>query len=682
MCFFAFAFPPLIGDHLHWWIPLVVVVLGMAIFGRDELRRLSLGRIVAISSVCFAESLRRRVLWVTPLAIIGVIVLTLLQHPVDQQEAIRQTIKFCLFASGTLVTITAIILACTNLPREIESRVIFTIVTKPTTRLEIVLGKVLGFVRVSGLIVLIMGVFSLVFLEWQDWKLNGQIARQLQSESDKQTHGVLAGYQAAGLLNTKSLDDASEFQIHNHLPEQNEVETIEGGQFYMYAVPFSLSSDDEGLLDPATEDPPRAQVLVINTLRIKRNVPTKEQMTTIETRKLPVEGKVFGPALKSPMPLPQLSFSILNRDRTVIVSPTEINNGHLTNFPHSGNEDAPYTVGTPLTPDQVRTLLNAREFSIDVNPETPSVDYFVSQTPTVLLVIDATGNKQMIKATGPPRFISHVGKYGMQITGNPRGTGSAADFRFDNVSVPQTSGPVTFRVRVGLIRGGDYDPNKEWSSVGLRIFNRGNGKLYDLIEFHPETNRDMPVPVPGEELAGGNFDVYVQGLDNGQWVGLTASSVQLISAEHGFVVNLVKSLLILWLFSVLVVIVAVFTSTFLSWPIAIVLTLLILLGNWGVTELGDALNSPGRNVAADLGFGRDAAKSNVVSESVNKLAKMLTAISSVLPDLSKFPVMDDVTRGVSIPPRRIIEAISVLLSYGLPMLVVSFIILKNKEVAP
>ena len=68
-------------------------------------------------------------------------------------------------------------------------------------------------------------------------------------------------------------------------------------------------------------------------------------------------------------------------------------------------------------------------------------------------------------------------------------------------------------------------------------------------------------------------------------------------------------------------------------------------------------------------------------------------VSGVLPDLSKFPIMEDVTRGVNIewyppphihraPPANVLGALSVLGYYGLPMLVLTFIILKNKEVAP
>jgi hypothetical protein len=98
--------------------------------------------------------------------------------------------------------------------------------------------------------------------------------------------------------------------------------------------------------------------------------------------------------------------------------------------------------------------------------------------------------------------------------------------------------------------------------------------------------------------------------------------------------------------------------------------------------LGDALNpGVGRSVATDLGF-REPDQSKVVSASVDALAKMLTTVSKVLPDLSKFAVIDDISRGVSIPTRSIADSLGVLACYGLPLLVLSFVIFKNKEVAP
>ena len=153
-----------LGDNWGWIATGAIAVFGLLIVGFADARRFSLSRAWAISGVCFDESIRKRVLWITPLAIVGVIGITQFQRAIDEQDAVRQSVKICLFATGLVVMLTSIILACTNLPKEIESRVIYTILTKPTTRLELVLGKVIGFARVSLAMVAIMGIFTWVYM--------------------------------------------------------------------------------------------------------------------------------------------------------------------------------------------------------------------------------------------------------------------------------------------------------------------------------------------------------------------------------------------------------------------------------------------------------------------------------------------------------------------------------------
>src|SRR5579859_5116170 len=301
-------------ENSVWLCAAVIVLGGLAVFGLDDVRRASLYRTWAISSVCFAESIRRRVLWVIPLAVVGVLAVSLLQHSLDPQEAIRQTIKFCLFATSLIITLTALILAATNLPREIENRVIFTIVTKPTTRLEIVAGKVLGFVRVSALIMLIMGVFTFIYLGIQNRILTAQIDERLKTETDGGTRQTLEGYREAGLLSTKSLASASDYQIYEHSPSTNGIQWLSGGFGYSIVVPFDLSDQDKSLLETAASDPQRQQVLAISTMKLKRPSPNAEDQKWIVSRNLPVESHALGPALPgedlAPMPIPGLTIRV------------------------------------------------------------------------------------------------------------------------------------------------------------------------------------------------------------------------------------------------------------------------------------------------------------------------------------------------------------------------------------
>src|SRR5678815_1836578 len=169
-----------LNNNLGWILAGVILVLGLAI-GLGDLLRFSAKRVWAISGISWSESVRRRILWITPVAILGIIVVSQLQKPLDEQDAIRQTVKICLFTTGLVVVISTIILACTNLPREIENRVIYTVVTNPTTRLEIVVGKVVGFARVSLLILLIMGIASWAYVSLRAWNLHRYIGDRIDA---------------------------------------------------------------------------------------------------------------------------------------------------------------------------------------------------------------------------------------------------------------------------------------------------------------------------------------------------------------------------------------------------------------------------------------------------------------------------------------------------------------------
>jgi hypothetical protein len=385
---------------------------------------------------------------------------------------------------------------------------------------------------------------------------------------------------------------------------------------------------------------------------------------------------------------------VLDGDLRIKIPETQLNGGKMATakagIPLESTD--PYIIPGAIAAADVRQLSGMEKFWIQVVPETNSVKYGVTGVPTVLDVIDATGKETVIhplpdksnpSGYAPPQYISAANRFGMKIVGAADGSGSVAIFHFNNAKTPKDlSGNVAFRFRGGIERSGDIDVGKPWSVVTCTALNRDTHESSGPIEFHPETNRDMLIPVPGKYVAGGNFDVRIHSLDDGVYIGVNTGSLSLISAEHSFAMNLVESLLVLWLLSILVVVIAIFTSTFLSWPIAIILTLLLLLGHWGVEQLGDTLNAGvGRQVAAEWGI-QDKTQNQVVSASIDALAKALTGISTVLPDLSKFPVIENVTRGLAIPPSQVADALGVLACYGLPMLVISFIVLKNKEVAP
>jgi hypothetical protein len=686
----------------------ILAVLAAVAFGYGDMLRFRMRRVNAIAGVCFRESIRRRILWITPLAIVGVVVVSQLQKSSDEQDAIRQTTKYCLFVSGLIVVVAAIILACTNLPKEIESRVIYTIVTKPTTRLEIVLGKVQGFAAVSAVILLIMGAFTWGYLQVRSAAMMARVNNELKNgELSPGLRSTYSHYASAGLLSVKSLEMPSSLEESSRIPDKSGIHWLAGGTMQYYPASFVLSEDDVKEMQSVG-----GAVIAIN-LRVQKHEPTSDEKAQLSRGSFIKEADpnalVSGPRLPTTGPvhelslIPQIGVQITDENGTTLAK-NELNTEmRWPKFrPDLKYEDHLF-VPLPLPQDVLKAIFGdngkpLRKFKVEVQGTTPSMEYGVDADSVELLV--PLGPKNIIRIkpqswdnpgtpAGEPKIYARLGRTGMQIKGEAGG-GAVGIFRFDHVDVPaDPASKLSLQVKVILDRSGDLDANQNVASaITVQVRNRRSGVESPAVRLEPETGRASYVDVSQADVAGGDFDVYVRGLTPGQNVSLqgpTANtpSIALATADHSFNFNLFKSLLILWLLSVLVVTVSVFCSTFLSWPIAVVLTLLLLLARWGVDELGDSLSVSGvRTIAGDIFNVRDPAPAAAMTDSLQVLTDLLRNGVRILPDISQFPAFEDIERGVNIKWPKLEGALTQTFGYGIPIVLLTYLILKRKEVAP
>jgi hypothetical protein len=288
-------------------------------------------------------------------------------------------------------------------------------------------------------------------------------------------------------------------------------------------------------------------------------------------------------------------------------------------------------------------------------------------------------------ASRAPRFVftSREGVIGQQVKGDPKADSEVCVFTYNGVPIePGSSDAIPIEFRVGVEKSGDIRDEDVPTDCTLTVINSKTGKASSPIAVQPENNRPFYASVPADSVEGGNFQVVVRCLSPDQWINVKRSSLSIVQHEDSFALNLLKSTVVLWLLSVLVTTISVFCSTFLSWPIAVVLTLVMLLGRWGVNELGDAATAGlGRQIATDFKID-NITESQVFAGTVENLNKALKAVATVLPDIEQFAATDNIDRGISIPGRTLINAAGVLVLFGLPLTVLSYIFLKNKEVAP
>lgn len=135
----------------------------------EDLGSLSVRRILAITSLTFKEAVRRKALLV--FVVFAVLLMFAGWFISDANERaelqVNVHITFVLRTIAWLILPAVIFLSCWGIPEDIRLRSLHTVVTKPARRLEIVLGRMLGFGSVAMVVLAVMGVIGFVWIRRQ-----------------------------------------------------------------------------------------------------------------------------------------------------------------------------------------------------------------------------------------------------------------------------------------------------------------------------------------------------------------------------------------------------------------------------------------------------------------------------------------------------------------------------------
>ena len=121
----------------------------------------ALSRILAIGRNTFTELVRQKVFYFLLLFALIVIGNSAFLAKFSFQEEFQMLKDVALGAMSVFISLLAILATATLLPRDLEDRTIFTILSKPVPRYEYLLGKLLGVFFLLTLSALVMGVLFL-----------------------------------------------------------------------------------------------------------------------------------------------------------------------------------------------------------------------------------------------------------------------------------------------------------------------------------------------------------------------------------------------------------------------------------------------------------------------------------------------------------------------------------------
>ncbi|MEQ9406237.1 MAG: hypothetical protein RIK87_00870 [Fuerstiella sp.] len=134
-----------------------------------ELFTVSPRRILALAGLTLKEALRRKALVVfvvfAILLMFGGWFLTNANDRVELQRSVHVT--FMLTTISWLILPVVMFLSCWGIPEDIRLRSLHTVVTKPVRRVEVVMGRMLGFMVMSSVVLLLMAVVGYVWIQRQ-----------------------------------------------------------------------------------------------------------------------------------------------------------------------------------------------------------------------------------------------------------------------------------------------------------------------------------------------------------------------------------------------------------------------------------------------------------------------------------------------------------------------------------
>ncbi len=698
-------FDAILGNptYLAAAIGVVIVVVGLLIYGFRDLRRFSFYRAWAVAGVAFREGVRRRVLWVTPLAMLAVVLLIQLGEPRNEVDAIRQAAGVALFASGLVAIIVPLVLSCTSLPREVDSRVIFTVVTKPLTRLELLLGKLMGFARLSGLVLLIMGIFSFVLLWALEARLIGQIESRLTATSADQARGPYLQHLAEdGLLRAERLDEGDDLQIYAVPPDphadDNAARWALPLQYYV-AVPFRPTVEQANAIFSAAAN--ESDLLQVRLRAEWRLAPDR----------LPPGSLPIGVANLDNLPdtpSPGVQVQVLDAGLFNLISPSSIQ-GNAVGLPRdpeiSWEKSSVIRFDSEQTQrlaDQLRQVPDGPIY-IAVWGLSPDYHYGIGGDDLRLELVDDDGdddhrNDLVLESfepsypTGSARgsilFRTYLGTRGIGISGpEEEREGAVGVLAYRGTPAPSVrpDGTVGFEFEGNVERTGGILDEGDVTRLQVQVVNATTGFASPPQIIEPETGRRIWFTVPAQAVAEGDFDLRFSTISRAHIVSVRADGIRYATGDVPYVFNLLKALLGQWLLSILVAACGLAFSTFVSWPIAVVLTLGVLSGRWVADQLGTAFDGRlGRGVVQQM-FGdssTDAAAQQVVETGFNALGTMFTTVTRFLPPLASFDTTPSFESGISVEWSQLGMAALVMIGFGLPLMTIAYVVVRNKEVAP
>ena len=532
-----------------------------------------------------------------------------------------------------LLTLMVTFLTPLSLPQDIQNQTIYTVVTKPVRRIELIWGRMLGYMALVSLLIAFYGVVSLVYLsrtvggtivateeaakkalkqnKLPEARLLNEQAQQLRTRMAARVpvFGSLTFLDSKGTPHLRGIDVGQEQSLSQ--PRSH----VEG------ATPATAIWNFGVVPDPFTPAGSRARLL---------------------DRRIPVASLIREDSVEG---LLNKSYEAKNRIAQA--------------------EKAQETGSLPANrlKELAGVLTRARE---ELKTSTEAYEKLKAEADGIeAKAVSAEKETKTTEAEGFRRQASalHSAPVPMEMTFN------------------------VYRTTKGRVGEPVYAEIEATNPVtGAQYRN-----IFPIREYY--TNKQL---LPASVLAGGqgNLRIEVRCISPTQYLGMAENDLFLLSRSGDFGTNFMKGLFGVWLQAMVLTSIGVFMGTFLSWPVALLATLAFFVaGQLAFSALleftrqsllgGGPFESLLRLIAHENQMSDLAPTASVVvAKTLDGLVMpVMSRLVYIVPNFTALDVTTPVANGFAVSWYDLIINTLLAGAYALPFSIAGYFILKNREVA-
>jgi hypothetical protein len=594
-------------------------------------------RLYSIARLAIYESNRK--MW-APWVVVTVFLLVLafthwFLQPPRAAEMGRLYVGTLSLLCSILLTVMVTIMTPLSLPTDIQQQTIYTVVSKPVRRSELIWGRMIGYMAIVTLLVAVFGAISLAYL----WRTVGSKLVELEQEAVKaKKENRIAEYKL-------KLEQADQLRVRMQarVPIKGSLSFLDS-RGTPHAVGIDVGAD-QSMKEPRSHIEGATPSAAI--WRYGRLVPDPftrpGSRPNYLNRQIPVEDFIFPGTIDWQL------------DRVYNLA-AQIEGARR-------EKDQPNVSAARMKQLDAAIIRNQDELA-RARGDYEALVQRAAELKTKAATLASSGNAK-----------------------------EAAAVRAESASL--SSPPIKVEMSFNVYRttkGKIGEPvYAEIEAINPRTNRKYEGDVFPIKEYY--TNQ---VSLPAWILAGsdGSLQIQIRCLTQSQYLGMAESDLYLLSSSGNFGFNYMKGLFGVWLQAMVLTAIGVFAGTFLSWPVALLTTIFFFVaGQLAFAFLVDfsrqAIMGGGPFESLIRIISHDNQMNELTPTAAVMLAKTLDSLAMpvmstlvyLVPNFQVLDVSNLVADGFMVSWRAIISNLLLALGYAVPFSFAGYLILKNREVA-